>query len=221
MYVNVYVYFYIYRLMCVYVFYVYDMCVCARVLTNLYVYISRSIMPIPIIQSVDLSAFLSFISYLPPPCLSSLIILSDPLSSDHILSVSILSCFPINQHISLLHTIDVFIRVPHSTPKTAASSIPKKLPQSLISPAGNAWRYPPGPLGSCSGGMPNRAHQSGSPQLRSAQTVCPSSLPLCWPNPPASPGEFEGVERPGNGDPKLKTCGVSQNFISKMRIQCQ
>ena len=132
MYVNVYVYcIYIYIYSCAYMFfYVYDMCMCARVPTNLYVYISRSIMPIPIIQSVDLSAFLSFISYLPPPCLSSLIILSHPLSSDHILSVSILSCFPINQHISLLHTIDVFIRVPHSTPKTAVSSIPKKLPQS-------------------------------------------------------------------------------------------
>ena len=187
------------------------------------IYISRSIMPIPIIQSVDLSAFLSFIFYLPPPCLSSLIILSDPLSSNHILSDPIrfnLIQFSYQPTYIIITYIQLMSLSAYRTapPKLLPPVFPKQFPSLLISPAGNAWRYPPGPLGSCSGGMPNRAHQSGSPQLRSAQTVFPSSLLPCWPNPPASPGEVEGVERAGNGDPKLKTCGVSQNFMSKMRI---
>ena len=202
-------------------FYVYDMCMCARVPTNLYVYISRSIMPIPIIQSVDLSAFLSFISYLPPPAcllLLSCLILFHPIISYPFQSYPVFLSTNIYHYYIQLMSLSAYRTAP---PKLLSPVFPKNFPSLLISPAGNAWRYPPGPLGSCSGGMPNRAHQSGSPQLRSAQTVCPSSLPPCWPNPPASPGEFEGVERAGNGDPKLKTCGVSQNFISKMRIQCQ
>ena len=222
MYVNVYVY-------CIYIythvricFFMSMICACVLVCQQIYmsIYHDLSCLSLSFNLLICLHFFRSYLIFLPPACLLllSCLILFHPIISYPFQSYPVFLSTNIYHYYIQLMSLSAYRTAP---PKLLSPVFPKNFPRLLISPAGNAWRYPPGPLGSCSGGMPNRAHQSGSPQLRSAQTVCPSSLPLCWPNPPASPGEFEGVERAGNGDPKLKTCGVSQNFISKMRIQCQ
>ena len=116
-----------------------SMCVRAGAETNLYAHVSRSVIPIPIIESADVAAFPSFISHVCSFCLSSLIsyrsylirlILFHPFISYPILSCPIQS-YPVpwsvntNQFQDFSSTIHVFICIlhPQSRPVTMLGTL--------------------------------------------------------------------------------------------------